>query len=154
MLKLLSITTATILVFGSACAAGQTVERTQPRRSDLVYVGSPADMPTNADYAVAIEVGNLAKPTSLDEAARLVVDAMPGWMRAAIWQSHDDHACVVFVNDVDYFAIVVDWFVEEWRSRYPSKDVVEVIAPRAEDLDAVKAKLQETVCAMVKRGES
>jgi hypothetical protein len=44
--------------------------------------------------------------------------------------------------------------VEEWLSRYPSKDVVEVIAPRAEDLDAVKAKLQETVCAMVKRGES
>jgi len=134
-----------------ASAAGESVVGTQPHRNELVYVGPSTTMPTDSSYLIAIAPGKLTKPRNVDDAARTVADALPAWMRAAIRQSHDDHECVVLVNDVDYFAIVTDWFVEEWMARFSQQSIVDAIDARAEDVASIKATLQQSTCAMLKQ---
>lgn len=147
MFRLLSLTIL-LTVLASSSWASQTslIANTQLRPSQAVYGGNAKNMPIDAEFLFAIDYSSKRAPSNLKKAVDDVVYSLPTWLRVAVRKSSGDQECVVFVNNVEYFGIALEWYIDYWSSKSTNEKLAKTLAPEAADADAVEAEFQENVC--------
>jgi hypothetical protein len=123
-----------------------------PPATELVFEGKDSDMPIDDEYLFAMpEIKN--HYLNYSDIVRDIVSGLPHWMKHSVWHSRKDMECIVMVNDVDYFAIAMDFYMKK-------NELSEKIASwyaefnNSRDYGEAKAKLQDDVCKYIKNVET
>ena len=114
-----------------------------------VYFGADDEMPVNCNYLISVR-DDFHVPKDRDDAATQIETAIPRWIFTALKKSSFDHECVVLVNDVAYFDLILDAVLERWSSESRQQEIAEILAPGAPDIGTAKNEFAEYVCNRIK----
>jgi len=119
MRKLFSLVIFALLVpVAHAQGCGQSKISIPLKPSDVIFTGSDGQLPKNSCHYF-FSVGKISSrtPRTLVDAEDEIIDKMPHWMYRAVQFSSGDSECLVRVNKIDYFSILIEFFDEKWRVR-------------------------------------
>lgn len=112
-----------------------------------VFVGG--DMPKDGCYLLnVVDSDRAGAPKDEGEAIDRVVKSLPAWLYVAVGLSSGDTECVVQVNKLDYFDLVVSMWVERWRKNEGVKP--SFLGSRTFEGDPGVDRLQEDSCRRIK----
>jgi hypothetical protein len=120
------------------------------RASSIIYNGHDEGMPRNSCYRFSIDDREMPSPSNLEQVKDQIVQSMPHWIFRAIQESYGDDECIVRVNKLDYFGLLINYFLDKWKAA--GVDVSNFTKPGNLDDESFSDKLQEEICKKIKSG--
>lgn len=119
--------------------------------ASLVFDGTDKNLPKEGCFIFSANVKELRKPIDIQDAENQIIKSMPNWFYKTVQESYGDQECLVQVNKLDYFSILIDYFMEKWGAGGVSLSQFDKF--RGKESDSIAIALQEHICQRVKRGE-
>jgi len=150
LLPLIFVACLLILAAPSVSSANGQVYDPDIGPERRIFDGKDNHIPKEENYLFAMMVDKRV-PKNRSETIEIVRRSVPRWMSIAVKKSSGDQECIVFVNDSDYFGLVVDFFFSRWNVTEENfKEKLFLSANEAPDIDRAKADFQSSLCKVIK----
>lgn len=109
---------ALLVPVAHAHGCGQSEISIPLKSSDVIFTGNDSQLPKNScHYFFSVAKGSSRIPRTLMDAEDEIIEEMPHWMYRAVQFSSGDDECLVRVNKIDYFSILIEYFDDNWKAR-------------------------------------